>query len=93
MTNLRQWYIATYADKFFTQPPAWFDLYMWMELVYHVPLSFWAVGALVRSKLLASPAGGETCLSSSRGPESPYPPAHLCSANCPDHGDLYSGLP
>jgi len=52
MTTLRQFYITTYADRLFTQPPAWFSLYAWMELVYHVPLSFWAVGALVRGDTL-----------------------------------------
>jgi hypothetical protein len=48
ITTLREWYITTYADRFFTQPPAWFNLYMYMELVYHVPLSVWAIGALIR---------------------------------------------
>jgi len=48
MTSLRTWYIATYRDQFFVTPPAWFDLYMYMELIYHVPLSLWAVGALLR---------------------------------------------
>lgn len=50
ITTLREWYITTYADRFFTQPPAWFNMYMYMELIYHVPLSFWAIGALIRSK-------------------------------------------
>lgn len=48
MTTLREWYITIYADRFFTQPPAWFNMYMYMELVYHVPLSLWAIGALIR---------------------------------------------
>ncbi|KAF2484965.1 transmembrane protein 6/97 [Neohortaea acidophila] len=48
MTNLRTWYITTYNDRFFTTPPAWFSAYMWMEALYHVPLSFWAIGALLR---------------------------------------------
>ncbi|EME43808.1 hypothetical protein DOTSEDRAFT_151328 [Dothistroma septosporum NZE10] len=48
MIDLRQWYITTYRDQFFVSPPAWFTLYMWMELFYHVPLSVWAVGALLR---------------------------------------------
>jgi hypothetical protein len=48
ITSLREWYITTYADRFFTQPPAWFNMYMYMELVYHVPLSVWAIGALIR---------------------------------------------
>ncbi|KAJ9620639.1 hypothetical protein H2203_007848 [Taxawa tesnikishii (nom. ined.)] len=48
MTDLRQWYITTYRDQFFIQPPAWFNTYMWMELLYHVPVSAWAIGALLR---------------------------------------------
>lgn len=50
MTSLRQWYITTYRDQFFIAPPAWFTMYTWMELLYHVPLSVWAVGALIRSE-------------------------------------------
>lgn len=52
ITTLREFYIATYADRFFTQPPAWFNMYMYMELIYHVPLSVWAIGALIRGMLL-----------------------------------------
>lgn len=50
MTSLREWYITTYRDQFFINTPAWFTMYMWMELLYHVPLSVWAVGALIRGK-------------------------------------------
>lgn len=48
--DIRQFYIDTYHDRFFTSPPAWFTMYMWMELLYHTPLSVWAIGALLRSK-------------------------------------------
>lgn len=48
LVALRSWYTATYADKSFTEPTLWFTVYMWMEALYHVPLSVWAVGALVR---------------------------------------------
>ncbi|QIX00603.1 hypothetical protein AMS68_006120 [Peltaster fructicola] len=48
ITDLRAWYITTYSDQFFVKPPAWFTLYMWLELVYHVPVSIWAIGALLR---------------------------------------------
>lgn len=48
MAGLREWYIATYQDQFFVSPPAWFNAYMWMEALYHVPLSAWAIGALIR---------------------------------------------
>ncbi|KAL1987278.1 hypothetical protein VTN96DRAFT_4306 [Rasamsonia emersonii] len=46
--RIRDFYIDTYHDKFFESPPAWFRAYNLMELVYHVPLSVWAVGALLR---------------------------------------------
>lgn len=29
-------------------PPAWFVLFLWMELFFHVPVSVWSVGALWR---------------------------------------------
>ena len=48
MTSVRQWYITTYKDLQFVSPTAWFTFYAWMELFYHAPLSFWAVGALIR---------------------------------------------
>lgn len=48
MYDLRKWYIETYNDQFFVNPPAWFLAYMWMELFYHIPLSAWAIGALLR---------------------------------------------
>lgn len=54
MTTLRQWYITTYRDAFFIAPPAWFTMYIWMELFYHVPLSVWALGALWRGEWRSS---------------------------------------
>lgn len=54
MHDIRTFYIDTYHDQFFTRPPAWFSMYAWMELLYHLPLSFWAVPALLRSKDLLS---------------------------------------
>ncbi|KAE8330078.1 transmembrane protein 6/97 [Aspergillus sergii] len=47
--QIRSFYIATYHDKFFSEPaPAWFSTFIAMELVYHAPLSLWALGALLR---------------------------------------------
>ncbi|KKK14357.1 hypothetical protein P175DRAFT_0445369 [Aspergillus ochraceoroseus IBT 24754] len=47
--QLRSYYIETFRDKFFEGPvPAWFTSYIWMELCYHVPLSAWALVALLR---------------------------------------------
>ena len=48
MKDVRKFYIDTYHDKFFISPPAWFTMYLWMEALYHVPLSIWAIGALLR---------------------------------------------
>ena len=50
LLDLRQWYIETHHDRFFVDPPAWFSLFMWMELIYHVPLSLWAIPALMRGR-------------------------------------------
>lgn len=52
MGQLRLWYIATYRDQFFIEPPAWFTMYLWMELLYHVPLCVWAIPALLRDDAL-----------------------------------------
>lgn len=49
IAKLHEYQLTTYADRFFTEPPAWFGVYIWMEALYHVPLSFWAVSALMRS--------------------------------------------
>ncbi|KAJ5293431.1 uncharacterized protein N7443_009384 [Penicillium atrosanguineum] len=46
--TLRDFYITTYRDKFFSEPPTWFTAFIWMELLYHVPLSLWAVWGLMR---------------------------------------------
>jgi len=48
MTELRNFYITTFNDQFFVAPPAWFNLYLYLELLYHIPLSLWAIPALVR---------------------------------------------
>jgi hypothetical protein len=37
---------ANYKDMFFVSPPAWFRMYMWMELFFHVPISLWSSGAV-----------------------------------------------
>ncbi|KAM5456691.1 hypothetical protein MaudCBS49596_000932 [Microsporum audouinii] len=39
LDDIRSFYINTYQDKFFIDPPAWFGSYLAMELVYHVPAS------------------------------------------------------
>ena len=54
MVTLRRWYIVTYKDRFFVQPTAYFMAYMWMEALYHIPLSLWAVGAIIRDDELVA---------------------------------------
>ncbi|KAH8158485.1 hypothetical protein CIB48_g9768 [Xylaria polymorpha] len=48
--QLREYYITTYNDQFFQPPPApipsFFPLYAFLELVFHLPVSLWAVRAL-----------------------------------------------
>ncbi|KAI4245958.1 MAG: hypothetical protein L6R40_002174 [Gallowayella cf. fulva] len=49
LTDLRTYYHTTYKDQFFSPagpPTAWFAVFLWMEALYHVPLSVWAVRAL-----------------------------------------------
>lgn len=48
--DLRTYYIEAYNDQFFQPPPAeipsFFPLFAFLELVFHLPVSLWAVGAL-----------------------------------------------
>lgn len=47
--KLRQFYVDSFRDKFFEDPqPVWFTVFIWMELLYHAPLSVWAVLGLWR---------------------------------------------
>lgn len=50
---LHEFYVSRFRDKFFeiNPPPAWFGLFIWMELLYHVPLSVWATLGLWKSAL------------------------------------------
>ncbi|KAK3171204.1 hypothetical protein OEA41_003288 [Lepraria neglecta] len=50
LTNVRTWYIETYKDRFFTDPPKWFTLFTVMEAIYHVPVSLTAIPLLWRGK-------------------------------------------
>jgi len=44
--TLREYHIQTSKDRFFTDPPAWFTMYMYLEAIYHVPLSAWMTWAI-----------------------------------------------
>lgn len=46
--TIRDYYVNTYRDRFFISPPLWFKGFLFLELVYHVPLSLWAIPALLR---------------------------------------------
>ncbi|KAF2125092.1 integral membrane protein-like protein [Dothidotthia symphoricarpi CBS 119687] len=49
MTTLRTWYITTHGDRFFYNPPAYFPALQFLELTLHVPLTLWAIPALLRN--------------------------------------------
>lgn len=51
LTSLRTYYHTTYRDEFFAPegpPTAWFGVFLWMEALYHLPLSCWAIPNLYR---------------------------------------------
>ncbi len=52
LSRYQQWYIDNYHDKFFSDPPLWFTVFIWLEALYHIPLSIWAVRALLKGELL-----------------------------------------
>ena len=56
MLDTRQWYAKNYKDPFFTQepPPTFFMVFTVLEGLHHLPLSLWAVGALMRGESVAS---------------------------------------
>ncbi|KEF59667.1 uncharacterized protein A1O9_04513 [Exophiala aquamarina CBS 119918] len=47
-TSLRTYYITSFGDRFFTAPPAWFRAYMYLEALYHLPVSLWFVWNIPR---------------------------------------------
>ncbi|KAI1134445.1 transmembrane protein 6/97 [Hypoxylon sp. FL0543] len=51
--ELRVYYMETYNDQFFAPPPAeipsFFPLFAFLELVFHLPVSLWAVRVLLGS--------------------------------------------
>lgn len=76
--TIRQYYISNYHDKFFQEAaPAWFSVFIAMELLYHTPLSIWAIWALWKGTvhLLDMPGTPPTklhaCRPPSRSGESP----------------------
>lgn len=49
MSSLREYYVAQHGDRFFYNPPAWFPVLTFLELVIHMPLTLWAIPALLRN--------------------------------------------
>ncbi|KJX92189.1 integral membrane protein [Zymoseptoria brevis] len=49
LLDLRAWYIKTYDDRYFTAPTAWFMLYTYIEVIYHLPFTIWAIPAIVHN--------------------------------------------
>lgn len=84
--QLRDFYITTYQDKFFQDPPAWFNAFVWMEVLYHFPASILAVRALwkgTNGNCLAK----HSRLTQRRHTNPPYSHPHLRSTgfyNLPD---------
>ena len=52
--NLVAYHLERFQDQFFTAPPAWFTVYMWLEVVYHVPISLWLGWGLWNGEFLGS---------------------------------------
>ncbi|KAF7163598.1 hypothetical protein CNMCM5623_008447 [Aspergillus felis] len=50
--QLRDFYIATYQDKFAEAAPPWYAAFVVMELFYQTPLSIWAIPALIRDNAM-----------------------------------------
>jgi hypothetical protein len=48
-SSFRDWYIGEFGDRFFYNAPAWFPILTFLELVYHLPLTLWAIPALLRN--------------------------------------------
>jgi EXPERA (EXPanded EBP superfamily) len=44
--SIRDYYITSYRDRFFLQPPNWFKVYIGLEGLYHMPITLWFLKAL-----------------------------------------------
>lgn len=50
--DLRDFYFTKYNDHFFSPThdlPAWFPIFTLLEAIYHLPLTLWAIPALLRN--------------------------------------------
>lgn len=49
--KIQDFYIETFHDKFFSdEAPAWFQAYVVLEAIYHLPISVWMLSAIVEGK-------------------------------------------
>ncbi|KAI1430690.1 transmembrane protein 6/97 [Xylaria sp. CBS 124048] len=75
LSTLRDYYLNTYNDQFFRPPPApiptFFPLFAYLELIFHLPISLWAVRVFLRAP------GGKSSGSSSSGSSSSSGRSHL----------------
>jgi hypothetical protein len=46
LVSLRNYHVATYHDKFFSDSPAWFRMYNIIQAAYHLPVTLWAINAI-----------------------------------------------
>ncbi|ATZ57999.1 hypothetical protein BCIN_15g04950 [Botrytis cinerea B05.10] len=48
LTAIKDFHIANYNDLFFVSPPIYFNLFVWLECLIHLPVSFWAIRGLLK---------------------------------------------
>lgn len=53
--KLREFYLATYQDKFLTEQPGWFVVFTWLELAFHLPVCLWVIWAVWNGSFLSLP--------------------------------------
>lgn len=75
MDRIHEFQITNFQDQFFIAPPAWFKAYVWMEAIYHVPLSLWAIGAILRGEHQSKSGWPE--LGAKSAADDPKLPIHL----------------
>ncbi|CCU75973.1 integral membrane protein [Blumeria hordei DH14] len=46
MIDLKAFYVETFDDRFFRTPPPFFQLFVWLEILYQAPVIAWSLGGL-----------------------------------------------
>ncbi|CAG8979442.1 hypothetical protein HYALB_00011955 [Hymenoscyphus albidus] len=49
LTSLKDFYVNTYHDQYYVNTPPFFKLFLWIELLYQVPVMIWGLGGLYRN--------------------------------------------